>query len=425
MKILVCDDEEGRCNDIVSSIGVGVGTEPEKLVGQSLTDALESLRLGINDCIKDPNNWKPPPKLPFDDFDIVILDNNLAHLASTGARLTAEAIIGNIRAFTSAPYVISLNKNSELDFDLRFLVGDYDTRADVALNTRHLANPALWTGDKASAKDGFLPWYWPRLEKAPTRRREQIEFVKNNLDESVLTTLGFNDDEISFLSGHALGALSPKGHQYENLSPKDITFRHVFIARDRSLPVQREREELSKAQKAGNGSIGEIIGEIIARTVAADIDFWFRRDVIGPQEPLVDVPHLLMRFPFLLGDRANNINEWNKSASADSAPYRFEQELYDKHLAEREYKHTLWVPTPCFSWVKLKGDEDLNEYFFSAEAGQWADVVFCEDRSLFLERVRDNDSPVEFPAEFEGSWTHRYVSLIEGVEYSPRTQLAL
>jgi hypothetical protein len=293
------------------------------------------------------------------------------------------------------------------------------------LNTRHLANPALWTGDKTSAKDGFLPWYWPRLEKAATRRREQIEFVKNNLDEAVLTTLDFNDDEISFLSAHALGALSPKGHQYESLSPKDITFRHVFIARDRSLPVQREREELSKAQKAGNGSIGEIIGEIIARTVAADIDFWFRRDVIGPQEPLVDVPHLLMRFPFLLGDRANNINEWNKSASADSAPYRFEQELYDKHLAEREYKHTLWVPTPCFSWVKLKGDEDLNEYFFSAEAGQWADVVFCEDRSLFLGRVGDNDSPVEFPAEFEGSWTHRYVSKIEGVEYSPRTQLAL
>src|ERR1051325_6509386 len=121
MKILVCDDEEGRSNDIANSIHDGVGIVPERLVGQLLTDVLEGLRKGINACMEKPNECKPLPQLPFGDFDIVVLDNNLAHLDSTGARLTAEAIIGNIRAFTEVPYIISLNKNTEVDFDLRFL----------------------------------------------------------------------------------------------------------------------------------------------------------------------------------------------------------------------------------------------------------------------------------------------------------------
>ena len=80
------------------------------------------------------------------DFDIVVLDNNLAALEVSGARQTAESIAGYIRAFTNIPYIVSLNKNPEVDFDLRYLLGDYQTQADVALNTDHLANRALWRG---------------------------------------------------------------------------------------------------------------------------------------------------------------------------------------------------------------------------------------------------------------------------------------
>ncbi len=425
MKILVCDDEEGRSNDIANSIRDGVGIVPERLVGQPLTDVLESLRKGINACMEKPNECKRLPKLPFNDFDIVVLDNNLAHLDSTGARLTAEAIIGNIRAFTEVPYIISLNKNTEVDFDLRFLVGDYQTRADIALNTPHLSNPGLWSGEVEKATNGFLPWYWPRLKVAATRRRSQIDFVRKHLDDSVLTTLGFDDDAIAFLSPHALGALSPRaesdGAQDESLSPKEITFRDVFIARDRSLPVQSERELLSQSQKAGNN----FLDGVIARSVAADIDFWFRRDVVGPQEPLVDVSHLLLRLPFLLGNRAGEIKEWNASATSKTAPYGIEAGLYDGHLANKKYEHELWVPNPCFRWPQLKSDEKLNHLFF-AEDQNWADVVFCEDRSQFVERESANgDPPAEFQAEFEGSWSRRHVSRIDGIKYAPLSQLAL
>lgn len=427
MKILVCDDQQDRCDDIVGKIQEAGQSVPKKLVGENLTEELKNLFKNVKTCLDAPKNCKSAANLAFDDADIVILDNNLAHLEVEGTRLTAESIAGYVRAFTAAPYIVSLNKNPDVDFDLRYLVGDYSTRADLALNTEHLANPMLWIGNQANAKDEFLPWYWPTLSTVAKRRRDQIEFVRNCLDDSVVSTMGFDDEAIGFLSLHAKGALSPEAGSDAvgkgSVPFNKVTFRDVFIAKDRSLPFKKERENLSDAEKDGNA----VIRDIIARIVAADIDLWFRRDVVGPQEPLVDVPHLLMRFPFLLGNGAKNINEWNKSASANTAPYGLEQKLYDDHLAKKKFEHDIWVPATCFWWSKLKADEKLNEYFFKAKEGDWADVVFCEDRSKFLERLPKNEgtSPVEFPAEFQGSWGRRYISPIEGIHYAPRSRLAL
>lgn len=427
MKILVCDDQQDRCDEIVGKIREAGQPAPKVLVGQNLTKELKNLFKSVSTCLDAPQNYIPVANPAFDDVDIVILDNNLAHLEIEGTRLTAESIAGYIRAFTAAPYIVSLNKNPDVDFDLRYLVGDYSTRADLALNTDHLANPALWTGDQAKAKDGFLPWYWPNLSTVSKTRCAQIEFVRNHLDDSVVATMGFDDEAIGFLSPHSKGALSPEAGSDEvgkdGIPFKKVTFRDVFIAKDRSIPSKNERQNLSDAEKGGKA----VIRNIIARIVAADIDLWFRRDVVGPQEPLVDIPHLLVRFPFLLGDRAKDIDEWNKSTSANTAPYRLEKKLYDDHLAKWKFGHDIWVPTTCFWWPKLKADEKLNEFFFRAKEGEWADVVFCEDRSAFLERMPKNGGapPVEFPAEFEGSWGHRYVSRIIGIQYAPRMRLAL
>src|SRR5882724_7657267 len=122
MKILVCDDApQQRSEEIVSSVREGIQAEPETIVGPNLSEEFRKLYTeSVNTCLKDPANCKPFPGLQFDRADIIILDNNLALLDVSGARLTAESFIGHIRAFTSAPYIISLNKNTEVDFDLRF-----------------------------------------------------------------------------------------------------------------------------------------------------------------------------------------------------------------------------------------------------------------------------------------------------------------
>jgi hypothetical protein len=428
MKVLVCDDIPDRCAEAVDKIRESGQTDPAVLVDKDLTTELTKLFENVRKCMDDPVNYKPGDESPFDGADIVILDNKLTELKLSWTRLTAESIAGYVRAFTEAPYVVSLNMNEDVDFDLRYLVGDFSTRADLALNTNHLANPSLWSGNQADAKDGFLPWYWPRLATVADRRRLQIEFVSRNLDTPVVEALGFNEEAIDFLSLHAKGALSPEAASDGEIdrggkAVDKVTFRDVFIAKDRSLPFKEERKTISEVEQKASGSIREII----SRVVAADIDLWFRRDVLGPQEPLVDIPHLLMRFPFLLGNRATDINEWNKAASAEAAPYGLDKKLYEDHLVKTQFNHEVWVPNPCFRWPDLKADDPLNECFFAAKVGDWADVVFCEDRSAFVERVPKGGEapPIEFPAEFEGSWTRRYISRIEGIRYAPRSRLAL
>ncbi len=427
MRVLVCDDEQRRCEEIVKEVRETKQANPEALFEKELKGELAKLFKDIRSCLDNPAQFKRTGKTAFDGADIVILDNNLAHLEVEGARLTAESIAGYVRAFTKATYVISLNLNPDVDFDLRFLVGDYSTRADLALNIDHLANVGLWTGNQKSAKDGFLPWYWPRLSSVAERRSKQIEFVTERLDQPVVEALGFDEDAISYLSPHARGSLSPDaasdGEIAKGGTPfNNLTFRHVFMAKDRSLPIKSERERLSQAE---NNEKPEL-RDIIARVVAADIDLWFRRDIVAPQEPLVDVPHLLVRFPFLLGDRAKHIDEWNIAARADAAPFGVEKSLYDTHLHAARFQHDIWVNNACFSWPKLKADEKLNALLMEGKAGEWADLVFCEDRSAFCEReTKVGDPPSEFPAEFEGAWQQRYVARVGKYRYSPRSRLAM
>lgn len=427
MNVLVCDDIQERCEEAVNRVHQA-RRDCRSLVGKDLTDALAGLLETVKKSVEDPEGYSSGHNSEFDTADIVILDNNLTHLPKPDAPLvTAESIAGYVRAFTKAGYIVSLNLNLDVDFDLRYLVGDHSTKADVALNTRHLSNPALWSGDPAVAQEGFLPWYWPRLDSAAQKRARQIEFVSTKLDEPILGALGFGEQEIELLSPHARGALSPEaawdGEVAKGGIPLEkVTFRNFFHATGRSLSFKPEREKLSKAEEEGTVALRDVI----ARVVAADMDLWFRRDIVAPQEPLVDIPHLLMRLPFLLGERAKNIADWNESAVANTPPYGFESRLYDEHVAGTKFEHDVWLPNTCFRWPRLKADEKLNEYFFQAKEGDWADAVFCEDCSKFLDRSpKDGGGPTEFPAEFEGPWQRRHIARIDGYRYAPRSRLAI
>ncbi|HET7461454.1 MAG TPA: hypothetical protein VFJ82_09395 [Longimicrobium sp.] len=399
------------------------GIEAIPLFGQDLTDALEQLFDRVNSCISDPGNFEIQESLLFDTVDLGIFDNNLAHLEIKGARLTAESIVGYVRAFTTCPYSISLNKNPDVDFDLRYLIGDYETRADLSLNAEHLENKALWTGNLADAKEGFRPWYWPTLSLVCDRRRAQIEVVEKNLDESIFRVLGFPTDEeaLGFLSLHAKGALSPDAsvHQTDGhgLTLENLTFRDIFISRGRSLPASEERGNIAKVESP-------LVRQVIARVVAADVDLWFRRDVAAPQEMLVDVPHLLTRMPFLLGTEVVNPEAWNKAAVAIEPPFGMDSQLYSEHLEKARYQQGVWLATPAFWWPELKRNEVLGDLFFTSSPETWADVVFCEDTSLFVARESESP-PTEFPAEFEGAWARRYVAKLGDFKYKPQSRLLL
>ena len=433
MKVLICDDlreESGEFEDAIREAGQP-DIHIERLFGTDLKEELNALLDSADAFLGEDGDTAELAQTAFDNaIDLVVLDNNLAHLGIQGARLTAEAIAGHIRAFSSAPYIVSINKNPDIDFDLRYLIGDYTTRADLAVNADHLSNPALWTHQCADAKNGFFPWYWPKLLAVGVDRRKKIEFVEGRLDNGVCDALGVTPEIFGSFSRHTQSLLSLAGDVNEDDAGKidnlglNATFRGVFLASARSLPNKGEREILLKKLDEGVADVGAII----ARVVAAEIDFWFRRDVLGPQEVLVDIPHLLMRMPFLLGKKANDIEAWNTAAGAtqdDGPPFGLDSSFFETHLTNAVFQEGLWSPFPCFWWPVLRENNGLNAYF-STGGLDWADVVFCEDRSEFLHLDPNADipSPLEFVAQFEGSWNRRYVADIEGIRYAPKTRFA-
>lgn len=419
MKVLLCDDRYDRCRAVSRLISNAAVSELEviSLAGDDFLEQLKLLFARVNRCIKKPETYKPGPNLLFDGADVVALDNNLAELKIEGARITAESIAGYVRAFCDCGYVISLNKNPDVDFDLRFLMGDFTTRADLALNAQHLANKGLWTGDPSDSSDSFKPWYWPALLRVSERRRAQIDFVRRHISKPLLGSLKFSELAINQISPHGRGSLSPRtepdGDRHSAI--EELTFLDVFKDGDRSVYIRDDRTRLAKAVKVPG------IQDIICRAVASDIDRWFRRDIVGPQEVLVDIPHLLQRFPMLLGANARRIKEWNRAATAGDPPYNLDAKLYKTYLAKAAFGHDEWLATPCFDWHVLKETAALNELFLTSDKDDLIDARFCEDNSQFA----PGDSEIqEFAAEFEGSWRYRYVKKRPRKKYRPQSRFA-
>ena len=428
MNILVCDDIKERGNETLERIRaakipratsrLACGDELRRAI-TSLFERAEPVLDGRND---NPSRESEDTIFDSPDFDIAILDNNLADLNISGARHTAESIAGYIRAFTRIPYIVSLNKNPHVDFDLRYLVGDYETRADLALNTEHLSNRELWTGQSKTSAHRFLPWYWPALNEVSTKRRGQIDFVKKHFDDPVLTALSFPEEQIEYLSRLAKGTLSP---EIDDSSMKSVTFKTFFETSCHSLPIRRERENITALLDSRTRAVRILARNVVARVVAAEIDKWIRRDLLGPQDVLVDVPHLLVRMPFLLGKEADKLKQWNAAVLSKRRPFGFSESIYKKHVSRAKFKHDNWVKAPCFWWQVLKADEKLHDLFFRSKV-EWKEAVFCEDTSRF-DSISDEeiDSPKEFSTEFESAWNRRHVAIVENNTYTPRSRFAL
>ena len=413
MKILVCDDERSKGEKTRKAIAAGTDRETRLLAGDELAKHIASLFDRAATMVK-PDSTTPSTQSEFesDEYDIAILDNNLSELHIRGARHTAESIAGYARAFGKIPYIVSLNKNPHVDFDLRHLVGDYQTHADLALNDKHLPITALWTG--ISVNDQFRPWYWPSLQDVAIRRRRQIAFVKKHLDDSILSALGLPKSAADRLSLHALGALYPEAR-----SASRATFRKFFVASCRSLPIRRERELLARSITSKD----DPVCDIVCRVVAGELDRWIRRDLFAPQDVLVDLPHLLMRMPFLLGAKARRLQAWNDVVAATEPPYGLSTALYRSHLRDARFREDAWVKSPCFWWTILKSDRELSSRF-ARNRQRWASAVFCEDLSRFKEYGADEDGPSEFAAEVEGTWARRHVEIVGSWSYTPKSRFA-
>ena len=434
--ILVCDDELDPFKRTESKLDPLPEVKVQGLVRDDLRQKIKALFEEASVLLSNQAGVLAKDSIAgaaFKKVDVAILDNNLWALNLDGVRLTAESLIGYVRALTDIPYIISLNKNPDVDFDLRYMVGDYQTHADLALNTNHLSCGMLWRNrldETALGTDVFAPSYWPNINEVSDQRRHLIGTIEEHLHDPVLKVLNFPEGYSDVLSRHAKGVISPRATTDQDL--RTVSCIDFFGKSCRSLPP-REIKILY------DGALGDDLHarSSVARFVAADLDKWIRRLVLGPQDVLIDLPHLLARMPFLLGEDAAHLDGWNNALCkrdfvrkdgsrtiSDST-----KEVIDGARYTPPGMYSRW---PCFWWHRLRDNEELDKLFFDC-GDNWADVVFCEDLSKFVEVAEKEQSddfdvvegPMQFEAEFAGPWSRRYVRVLQERQYSPRSRLAI
>jgi hypothetical protein len=441
MRILVCDDRNP--DEIVEAIRSGAPDqfEVQSFTGNRLTSEIADFfakgeNAGVTPFLKRKAVDRDAAQLSsgFDGFDLMVLDNNLAELSFGGLPITAEAIAGFVRAFSDTPYVVSLNKNPAVDFDLKYLVGDFESKADLALNTEHLQSPLLW-GSNEAADYPFAPWYWPDLSSTSARRREQIEFVLAHMDDPILSSLGFPKSAVERLSRRAIAFLSSSAAQPGNATGAKakpvsrVTFWNHFQNSGRSLPVDdrasiafpdvksdsAKRNRLITASKSPDDLLTR---RIIARLVAGELDYWFRRDVLAAQDVLVDAPHLKAKIGLVPDDQDGA----DGSITAVDAPFGIEQSVHDALLVDRAFATPCWIGRPAFWWSEIEGTKELDKV--RNEHPSDAVWVFCEDTRKFLERKGPDPRGVSFVPDGGKPWAPLFVERLQNKGYMPASQFA-
>ena len=398
LSVLVCDDVSRRGNEAVRGIQrvVGDTVNVHTLFGEKLGKEIAGFyEHTVNPIMKSGKGSKSL----FDEYDIVFLDSNLSEVHLAGFRLTAAAIVGYIRAFSSAKYIVTINRFPLRDFDLSLLSPSGGTLADLAINTKHLSSRWLWFREREMDHD-FCPWYWPTLSEAPKRRARQLTDLKN-LNSRVLEFFSFPKEAVGGLTNAACAQLDPITR-----NTGVVTFLDFYEKACSSL-VPGEKQQLSNV---GNLSA-------VRRIVSAELEAWLYRHVLAPQAILVDVPHLLSRIPVVLGRKAAVMEAWNGAMMIGRSPYGMSGSYYTEFLKERLFTLAHWFAVPVFWWGPVRNDRELDAKLMAMDSGRLTDFRFCEDISQFLDG--DLEGSRSFNADFQSTFNRRHVRRLRGVRYGP------
>jgi hypothetical protein len=138
------------------------------------------------------------------------------------------------------------------------------------------------------------------------------------------------------------------------------------------------------------------------------------REVLGPQDVLVDVPHLIQRCPFLMWGDISDPKTWNHALHGG-------REVLVGTVPETAwFREENWLSRPAVWWQQLEAYEPFQEARATFDYGKVPDLVFLEDASCFalLEEA------TEFRADFHNVYDRRYLKKFEHIRYTPQRRLA-
>ena len=397
-KILICDDSPEVGESFKKKVD-GIDTikdsfEPILISPDDLEEAVNALDARRQAVIKNniknyPDN--DPAKI-IDEATILIIDYALYDL---NAPVTGERIAYLARCYSKCGFIVALNQfppyNDEY-FDLT-LRGHLESYADLNIPSDSLANHGLWS----EPWNNFRPWSWPLLLQAAEKYNQRIVELKGNLKSNILEFLGFVGDKSLSLPRSAVEFISRE-------NPGEMTFRK-FVESTGSGNGLRGREEQP------------INDEAIARIAAARISCWLEYYVLPGQNILVDAPHLISRFPSLLGEKVNDIEYWNRIATLSEPDIKGLSSSINRYL----FNKSNWLSRPVWFWNDLINSEEIKEV-----RDPWSTpnpgFVFCEDISKFM----PIDDVRSFVADLESPFVRRYVKHLEPpLTYTPIVRFSL
>lgn len=365
--ILIYDDEQGSAASIKEQLNDIPDAEIRLLESaKAEVEILERRRRSARN-----RQYEEGPSA-FDEADILIVDYDLTSSddSESGPAETGERVAYLSRCYSRCRTIVGLNRyNVTATFDLS-LISHIESYADLNITGDQIGNPALW-GRK---HEGFAPWSWPDLMKAPELQRQREILLKHRSDDAALVVLGLQDDTISnTLSRNQLAWLSP------DRIPSQATVDDV---------VRRGRLGL----RPSDGPWGE---DGLARVAAARLAKWLEGLVLPGQNVLVDAPHLVSRFPSL---STGDLDETTQRGSAGSVG------LDDGKLRAHRFSQPHWLSRPAWTWPTVSDDEQIAEVSDPFSPVK-RDQLFTEDSSVF----REEDWCRPFAADVE-PFSRRYVT---------------
>jgi hypothetical protein len=334
--------------------------------------------------IMDP---KPAWENLLDEVDIFIIDYDLFDADSP----SGEEVAYLARCYSRCGLIIALNQ-----FDKGLSVFDMtlqdhpDSFADLNIGDPLLDNAGLWT----EPWNGYRPWAWPLLPLALKQFEQRVDKLKDQLNQPILTHLGFPEAIVLSLPRAAVDFLTKQ----EN--PMDVTFRDFVTGSGSGL----------------RGKDQPYSEESIMRIAAARISRWLECVILPGQNILIDAPHLVSRYPSLLGKRSKDQKAWNSTAS-----FKKHNELGLSPIIHKfRFGPAEWLSRPAWFWPEVSNCQDILEVS-NPWAASWPDWVFCEDISSF----RRQKDLREFVAATSSPFVQRFVKVVDGVRYLPAFRFAL
>lgn len=399
-RVIVCDDEPTTAQEWIAEI---TGALPDGTydlapvpTNETIKEAIQVLlrrRSALNDGSGNPNE-----ECLFDAADVLVIDYDLLHIDETNTRYTGEGVARLARAFSKCGLIVVLNQYLEAQFDLG-LRGHTESFADLNLDGDLIGRQGLW---RDGPWEDFRPWSWPVLSDAAARFRSREQFLSDpaNLSTSITGLIGMTEADAGRLSDTAFGFLAPEAATYEALA--SMTFAH-FI------------EGASPAIDTRDGTpLAERYPAACARIASSRVAKWLEREVLGPQDVLIDVPHLLQRCPFLLEGDLNDIEAWNRAVTDGRAVL--------KNLVPEDAWFTAehWLGQPALWWRRVEAADAVRACRAKFDFSTVPDFVFLEDVSRFDTLA----NATEFRAGFHNAHDRRYVAQLSDIRYAPQRRLA-